>query len=158
MQSAGIYGVWCPRTRAGPALQKYLTAYLSGLPLSALVAKKANKLLEIPRISLLGSWGHAADDGDGGQWAARALEAPGGLDSLLQWDTSSVMCATLLKAEGAFSSGMRAWPALGLAGRGCTWDSFGIRRQHAWKLRPQRRQRQRLNGWLVMGNLWSWLL
>lgn len=37
--------------------------------------KKANKLLEIPKISLLGSWGHAANDGEIRQWAARALEA-----------------------------------------------------------------------------------
>lgn len=35
--------------------------------------KKAKKHL-VPRINLLGSWGHAANGGDTGQWAARALE------------------------------------------------------------------------------------
>lgn len=42
--------------------------------------KKANKLLEIPKISLLGLWGHAANDGGIRQQAARAPEAPVGLD------------------------------------------------------------------------------
>lgn len=37
--------------------------------------KKANKLLEITKISLLCSWGHAANYGDSRQWAAGALEA-----------------------------------------------------------------------------------
>lgn len=37
-------------------------------------SKKTKHL--IPRINLLGSWGHAANDGDTRQWATRALEDP----------------------------------------------------------------------------------
>lgn len=44
--------------------------------------KKTNKLLKIPKISLLAPWGRAATDGDIRQWAARALEGSVGLDFL----------------------------------------------------------------------------
>lgn len=42
--------------------------------------KKANKLLEIPKISPLAPWGRAANNGDIRQQAVRALEASVRLD------------------------------------------------------------------------------